>query len=232
MNRLRLQLLAGCVLAAGFAASAAQAEVTTAASIGVFSDYRLRGVSLSDKKPVLQGSLEAGVPVSDSVSLFAGVWASSLDKDAGFGASETDWYAGAKGTIGKIGWSAKYLRLVYYDAKGLDFDQYAAEVTFPVGPLGGAIGVVHDEYTPGHSTYLYGAASYAFPDTPFAVKGTLGYEDGTSYNDKINWGIGASYTYQKITVGLEYQDTNRTVPGSTGKNLAGSTAVFSVTSAF
>ena len=225
-------MLTAAVLAAACTAGAAHAQVTTAATVGVFSDYRLRGVSLSDKKPVLQGSVEAGLPISDSVSLFAGVWASSLDKDAGFGASETDWYGGAKGTIGNIGWSAKYLRLVYYDAKGLDFDKYAGELTFPVGPLAGAVGVVHDEYTPGHSTYVYGSAAYTFPETPFAVKGTLGYEDGTSFNDKINWGLGVTYTYQKLAFGLEYQDTNRTVPGSTGKNLAGSTAVFSITSAF
>jgi uncharacterized protein (TIGR02001 family) len=228
-----MQWAAAAVLAAASMAGAAQAEVTTAATVGVFSDYRLRGVSLSDRKPVLQGSLEAGLPINEAISIYAGVWASSLDKDAGFGASETDWYGGAKGTVGKVGWSAKYLRLVYYDAKGLDFDQYAAEVTFPVGPIGGAVGMVHDEYTPGHSTYLYGSASYAFPDTPFAMKGTLGYEDGSGYNDKINWGLGATYTYQKLAFGLEYQDTNRTVPSSNGKhNLAGSTAVFSITSAF
>jgi uncharacterized protein (TIGR02001 family) len=226
------------LLAAGAAASlcavagAAQAEVTTAASIGAYTDYRLRGVSLSDKTPVMQGSLELGLPVSEDVSLYAGVWGSSLDKDAGFGALETDWYVGAKGKIGEIGWSAKYLRLVYYDEKGLDFDQFAGEVSFPVGPVSGAVGVVYDSYTPGDSTYLYATAGYAFPDTPFSVKGTLGYEDGTFYDDKVNWGLAATYTYDKFAFTLEYIDTDTTVPSATGKNLGDSTVVFSVSSAF
>jgi len=233
MNTLRTYLAATAALVAlGATASAAQAEITTAASVGVYTDYRLRGVSLSDKEGVLQGSVEGGVPINENFSLFAGVWASSLDTQAGFGAVETDWYVGAKGKVGDIGWSAKYLRLVYYDADGLDFDQFAGEVTFPVGPISGAVGVVYDSYTPGDSTYLYATAGYAFPETPFAVKATLGYEDGTFYNNKMNWGLGVTYTYKSITLGAEYIDTNRKVLTSTGKDLGDSTVVFSISSAF
>lgn len=231
--KLRQYLLAAASMAVFCGATAAQAEVTTAASVGAYSDYRLRGVSLSDKRPVMQGSIELGLPVTENVSVFVGVWGSSLDEDAGFGALETDYYVGAKGKVGELGWSAKYLRLVYYDADGLDFDQYAGELTYPLGPISGAVGFVHDEYTPGHSTYLYASAGYTFPDTPFAVKGTLGYEDGTFYDDKINWGLGVSYTYKNVTAGLEYQETNRDVffP-ATGKDLGDGTVVFSLTSAF
>ncbi len=233
-----MKSLKTCLLAATVAASlsavagAAQAEVTTAGSIGLYTDYRLRGVSLSDKAGVMQGSLEFGLPVSENLSLFAGVWGSSLDEDAGYGALETDWYIGAKGSAGDIGWSAKYLRLVYYDATGLDFDQFAGEVTFPVGPVSGAVGVVYDSYTPGDSTYLYAAAGYAFPDTPFSVKGTLGYEDGTFFDDKINWGLAATYTYDKFAFSLEYIDTDTKTLTSSGDNLSGSTVVFSLSSAF
>lgn len=228
----------GCLLAAAAAASlsgvagAAHAEITTSGSVGAYTDYRLRGVSLSDKTPVMQGSLEFGLPVSENVSLFAGVWGSSLDEDAGFGALETDWYIGAKGSVGDIGWSAKYLRLVYYDAKGVDFDQFAGEVTFPVGPVSGAVGVVYDSYTPGDSTYLYATAGYAFPETPFSVKGTLGYEDGTFYDDKVNWGLAATYTYDKFAFTLEYIDTDTEVLTGTGKDLADSTVVVSLSAAF
>lgn len=233
MTKLRKHLMAVAALAAlTGAAGAAHAEVTTAGSVGIFSDYRLRGVSLSDKEGVLQGSLEAGVPINDNVSLYAGVWASSLDVDAGFGAVETDWYVGAKGKVGEVGWSAKYLRLVYYDATGLDFDQYAVDVTFPIGPVSGGVGIVHDSYTPGDSTYVYASAGYTIPDTPVSVKGTLGYEDGTFYEDKLSWGLGVSYTYKSITIGAEYIDTDTEVLAPTGKDLGDATVVISLTSAF
>lgn len=229
-----LFLTAASALALTFAASAAHAEVYTAGSVGGFSDYRLRGVSLSEKNPVIQGSLEIGASVTENVSVFAGVWASSLDVDAagGFGSLETDFYVGAKGTSGDFGWSAKYLRLVYTDGVG-DFDQYAVEGTYPIGPLGGALGVVYDDYgVGGESTYVYTSLGYTFPDTPFAVKAGVGYEDGTYYDGKVNWSLGATYTFKKLVFGLEYIDTNEDLNGPSAKDIGGSTAVFSISSSF
>ncbi len=229
-----LFLTAASALVLTLAASAAHAEVYTAGSVGGFSDYRLRGVSLSEKNPVIQGSLEIGTSVTENISVFAGVWASSLDVDAagGFGSLETDFYVGAKGTAGDFGWSAKYLRLVYTDGVG-DFDQYAVEGTYPIGPLAGALGVVYDDYgTAGDSTYVYSSLGYTIPDTPFAVKAGVGWEDGAFYDGKTNWSLGATYTYKKLVFGAEYIDSDVDIDGPSEDDIGGSTVVFSVSSSF
>lgn len=216
-------------------AGAAHAEMKTSASIGAFSDYRLRGMSLSDKTAVMQGSIEASVPLSDSVSVFAGLWGSSLDKDAGAGALEADLYGGVAVTTGDISWKATYLRIVFPDDSpaDIDFDQYAASVSFPLGPIAGTLGVVHDEYNGGtQSTYVYASGGYTIPDTPVALKATLGFEDGDPFNEKWNWGLGASYTYKAVTFGVEYIDTDTKTLSATGKDLTDSTVVVSLTSAF
>ena len=235
MNCKKLALTFGAsVLALGLASTAANAqEFSTAASFGGYSDYRLRGVSLSDKEGVIQGSFDGTVKFSDSFSVFAGAWASSLDTEAGFGSLEVDFYAGAKGAIGDLSYKGTVLRLYYPDARGVDFDQYAFEVGYPIGPLSGAAGIVYDDYDPGQSTYLWASLGYTFPDTPFSVKALIGHEDGAyGFDDKVNYGLGVSYAFEKLSLNAEYIDTNKTVLGPTGKDLADGTVVLSITTAF
>jgi uncharacterized protein (TIGR02001 family) len=197
------------------------------------TDYRLRGASLSDKKPVIQGVVVADVPINDTFSLYGGVWGSSLDKDAGAGAMETDLYAGVQAKFDKVTVKARYLRLVFHDVKDLDFDQFEGSVAFPAGPLGMTVGSVHDEYNGGgHSTYGYARAGYAIPDTGVGLSGLIGYEDGSNWKSKVNWGLGATYTTGPVTFGAQYIDTNKFSPTSRGTNRAGSTVVFSVGGAF
>lgn len=226
--------LAGVALVsavAGFAAQAQADELPIKFSGGVtfLTDYRLRGASLSDTKPVIQGVVEANLPINESVSLYGGIWASSLDKDAGAGAMETDFYAGVKAKVGAVDLKARYLRLVFHDVKDLDFDQFEVGASVPAGPVGLGVGAIRDEYNGGgHSTYGYGVVTYAIPDTGIGLKALAGYEDGTNWDSKVNWTLGASYTTGPVTFAAEYIDTNRYSPASDGDNRAGSTVVFSV----
>jgi uncharacterized protein (TIGR02001 family) len=227
--------VAGAIALAFVAGAAHAEEIKTSASIGAFSDYRLRGISLSNETPVIQGSLDASYKINETFGVFVGAWGSSLDKDAGAaGALEADLYFGATADFGDVDVKATYLRILFPDADPFDtdFDQYALAVNFPVGPVGGTVGVVHDEYKGGlSSTYYYVSGAYAFPDTGFAVKGSLGYEDGDTFKEKTNWGLGASYTYKTLTFGAEYIDTDQELIVA-GEDMADSTVVLSITSAF
>lgn len=199
----------------------------------LLTDYRLRGASLSDKEPVIQGVVQAEVPLNETLSLYGGIWASSLDKDAGAGAMETDFFAGVIGKFDNVTVKARYLRLVFHDANGIDFDQFEIGASMPAGPLNLGIGAVHDEYNGGgHSTYGYARAGYSIPDTGVGLSALVGYEDGTGWDSKINWGLGATYTTGPVTFGAEYIDTNKFAAASNGKNRAGGTVVFSVGGAF
>ncbi|HRI19242.1 MAG TPA: TorF family putative porin, partial [Burkholderiaceae bacterium] len=58
-------------------AAAAEAESPWAftANLGLFSDYRFRGISQTDKKPALQGGFDLG----HSSGLYVGNWNSNVD---------------------------------------------------------------------------------------------------------------------------------------------------------
>lgn len=207
-------------------AMAQDEPVSVSGNVGFYSDYRLRGASLSDRQPVIQGGVEASAAVTEKISLFAGVWGSSLDKDAGAGAMETDLYVGAQGKIGDATLRARYLRLVFHDADNIDFDQFEIGLSAPVGPATLGVGSVHDAYNGGgHSTYVYSSASAPIASTGITAKALVGYEDGTNWDSKVNWQLGASYAAGKFVVGADYVDTNATSPASSGKNRAGSTVV-------
>lgn len=224
-----LGLMAAVGAAAGFSAPAMADDglpfdLTGGATF--LNDYRLRGASLSDTKPVLQGSVEASVPLTQNLSAFAGAWGSSLDKDAGAGAMETDLYGGLQGNLGKLGFRVRYLRLVFHDVQGLDFDQYEGKLTAPLGPVDMAAGVIRDERPgPAHSTYVYTSGSVPIAKTGFAVKALVGYEDGTFWDSKVNWSLGASFARGHFIIGADYIDTNKFAPASNGDNRAGATVV-------
>src|SRR4051812_21759835 len=109
----KLALSVGAALAVLTAAGAAQAEVTTSGMVGAFSDYRLRGQSLSNLTPVMQGDMEIATDLAPGVKAFAGVWGSSLDKEAGAGALEVDLYGGLSGTVGGFDWKTTYLKIKF-----------------------------------------------------------------------------------------------------------------------
>lgn len=235
MNTWKKAFLAGAATLTGMTGLAAQAHaegVVFSGGVTLLTDYRLRGASLSDRKPVIQGVVQADIPLDDTFSIYGGVWASSLDKNAGAGAMETDLFIGAKAKLGDVALRARYLRLVFHDdapAK-IDFDQYEIGANVPVGKdLTLGAGAIHDEYNGGgHSTYGYASAAYAIPDTGIGVNGLIGYEDGSNWSSKVNWALGATYTTGPVTFGAQYIDTNKFSPTSRGTNRAGSTVVFSV----
>jgi conserved hypothetical protein, proteobacterial len=237
MKHLRKIALAGAALAGGLTGLSGQAHaegvVKFSGGAGFYTDYRLRGASLSDTKPVIQGVVEAEVPLNDTFSVYGGIWGSSLDKDAGAGAMETDFYAGIKAKVGDVTMKARYLRLVFHDANDIDFDQFEVGVSAPVGPVSLGVGAVHDEYNGGgHSTYVYTSAGYKIADTGIGLNALVGYEDGTGWDDKVNWQLGATYTTGPVTFGAAYIDTNKFSANSYGKNRAGSTVVGSISAAF
>jgi uncharacterized protein (TIGR02001 family) len=65
------------------------------------TNYDLRGVSQSHRKPAVQGYFELDYTATDWLKLYAGVWGSSLW--TGFADMETDFTAGARLTFGNFG---------------------------------------------------------------------------------------------------------------------------------
>ena len=183
-------------------------------NIGVASDYRFRGISLSDRDPALQG----GVDISHDSGLFAGAWATTIAEYAGSDV-ELDLYAGYAGRTGGLEYSASAYYYVYpggNDGNYLEFQ----------GVVGKTIGPAHFEaviaYTPNQAhaddnLYLGAGASIGVPNTPFTVNIRGGRENG-GYDNKWDWETGISYSREWLTVSAAYVDTNYSGINEAGRN--------------
>ncbi|HMN78051.1 MAG TPA: TorF family putative porin [Burkholderiaceae bacterium] len=235
------------------AAAAAQSPWAFSANIGLFSDYRFRGISQTDRKPALQG----GFDLAHSSGLYAGNWNSNVDSALFNGANlEMDFYGGYKHAFdGGFGLD---LGVIYY--------YYPNSGSSPVGStridntelyIGASYGPVSLKYnyavsdffgTPDSSGSSYLDAGFAYDlGHNFGLVAHYGYQwlrggavvtqiDGSTANNISDWKLGLTYTIDGWVIGLAYVATNRDLTGGTAaltnRNISGNTAVASVTKTF
>jgi uncharacterized protein (TIGR02001 family) len=229
MNKTKLALASLLTIASASAFSQAAApaapaptpEWTITGNAGLFSDYRFRGISQTDKKPAFQG----GFDVAHSSGLYAGNWNSNVDSALYSGANiEMDFYAGYKGAVADTGVGYDIGAIYYYypgsarnGAPGIDnkeiyvgasYGPVSAKVYVPIGDFFSAQRNFGGKSASG-SFYvdLSGAYDLANVGAPgFGVVAHIGYQDLrgaaklTPYNKTkaessyIDWKLGATYT--------------------------------------
>jgi uncharacterized protein (TIGR02001 family) len=252
---MRISLFALPLLTA--AAFAAQAQTAAPAAptpdwsftgnAGVFSDYRFRGISQTNKKPAFQG----GFDVSHSSGFYAGNWNSNVDSAFFNGANlEMDFYGGFKLPAGPVTLDFGVL-YYYYPGSG-------AGGTFKIDNtelyVGAAFGPVSVKYSHAitdffgiddskNSWYLEGNGSYDI-GSGFTLVGHLGYQKlknnarileigATSLaDDVVDWKLGVTYDLRGFILGASYIGTNRDLTGGTAslsnRNISDGTIVVSV----
>lgn len=211
-----------CLASPAFAQddTAAPSGITVTGNVGIVSDYRFRGVSLSGGDPAVQG----GVTATHDSGFYVGTWASSID-DGGsdfYGDVELDLFAGWSGDIAEgVGLD---LGLLYYaypsNAKGFDAEYFEPYVTLSgsLGPVTAKVGANYawDQDSLGGSDCLYLRTdlSAGIPQTPLTLSAHLGYTDGvlappllagTADDTGLDWSLGASATaLGRLTFGVAY----------------------------
>lgn len=205
---MKYTLLAAATFAAVTALPAAAQEtappkpVTVTGSVALVSDYRLRGVSQTDKEMAVQG----GITVAHESGLYGGVWASNLAGWGTFGGSnmELDLIGGYKHAVGG---GAIDVGLTWYmypgGASKTDFAEPYAKLSGTIGPVNLLAGVAYAPkqqalgkwYDSGASAqtgiydnpgkkndnlYLWGDFASAIPTTPLTAKAHIGYSKGNS----------------------------------------------------
>ncbi|TCM19477.1 uncharacterized protein (TIGR02001 family) [Novosphingobium sp. PhB165] len=222
-------LLAGSALAAtpAFADEAAPPkDFTVTGNVALTTDYRFRGVSLSNGDPAIQG----GITVSHKSGVYVSTWSSSIHGGDVYGDQELDLIAGWTGNVGGgLTLDGGILYYVYPSGHVGDANYWEpyASVSYAVGPAKLKAGLAYAWKQKGlldndgfHSDnlYLYGNIDFAVPKTPVTISGHLGYTDGVlspcyycagtrSFNDKtgMDFSIGASMTvYGPLSVGVSY----------------------------
>lgn len=214
------------------------------------SDYVLRGISQSNRKPAVQGYFELDYTVNDWLKLYAGVWGSSI---AGYFANaEIDPSAGARLTFGNFGLDLGYVYYYYPDGKNVpggtgygSYGEFYAKPSYKVADWLTLSGVIdggnqfNDGYmiTGSKTAYYYsGAATITLPWTPMGVTISLNPEVGrqvvecTGCVSYTYWDVGLVFNYKAATLDLRYWDTNKhgtfiSPVAYSAKDLAGSTFV-------
>jgi uncharacterized protein (TIGR02001 family) len=245
-NLLGMSALAlAAVSAPAFAQDAAPAsDFTVTGGATLVTDYRFRGISQTDKRFAVQGTLT----VSHSSGFYASVWGSSIDDYiANGGDQEIDLIAGYSKAFGSITVDGGVLYYYYPGSGGIttDFFEPYASVKTTYGPVTAKVGVAFAPkqhalaYVGGANArednlYVYGELSGAVG--PIALTSHLGYSHGPSYltigKNYWDWNVGASYTWNHLTFGVSYVDTNKDALSPSGRNISKAGVVGSVGVAF
>jgi uncharacterized protein (TIGR02001 family) len=186
------------------------------ASLSVTSDYRDRGLSLSNRNPALQGE----VTVTHRRSgLFATAFASTVAEDGG---ADTEIAAtlGITRPIGRWTVGVGITGTFYPGDPGTASYEVQAVAERPIGQ--GKWGV-ELAYSPEQANlggedniYLGTFAEMPIGDLPLSIYGTIGVEHGEGGNRKIDWSVGTEVELGNFALDLSYIDTARAgaEPGS------------------
>lgn len=204
----------------GESAEEAASPFTITGSVGVVTDYRFRGVSLSGGDPAIQG----GATITHASGFYVGTWGSSID-DGGsdvYGDVELDLFGGWSGSLAEgVGLDVGLLYYAYpANAAGVDaeyFEPYAT-LSGTIGPLQAKLGVAYaweqDSLGGEDNLYVFTKLSTGIPGTPVTLNAGLGYTDGvlappflagTTDDSGFDWTIGASLTVLgSASLGVSY----------------------------
>ncbi|AGH49681.1 MULTISPECIES: TorF family putative porin [Sphingomonas] len=240
MRKILLGLPALALFAASAPAFAGGTEpiegITISGGITGVTDYRFRGVSLTDKDLAIQPTLT----ISHKSGFYVGTWMSNLKDSYTYGSWETDLYAGWTGEVGAgITVDAAVLYYTYLDGRGdSDYFEPYVSASYTIGPVTAKAGVnwaISSNATGNEDWfYSYGQLSAAIPSTPITVTGKFGHQELGNYaHSYSDWSLGASATFGVITAGVTYSGTNiKGIRPYAEPRLADDAVVFSLGVAF
>jgi uncharacterized protein (TIGR02001 family) len=249
-TKLALAALAACSMSA-FAADAPKSDWTITGNAGLFSDYRFRGISQTNKKPAFQGGFDIG----HASGFYVGNWNSNIDSAFFNGSNlEMDFYGGYKMPLGDFTLDAGAL-YYYYPGSG-------AGGTFKIDNtelyVGGAFGPVSLKYSHAVSDFFgipdsknswYLDASMAYDlGSGLGLVAHVGYQKlkgnarvvemgSSSLEDSIlDYKLGVTYDLSGFLLGAAYVATNRDLTGGTAalsnRNISDGTVVVSLSKTF
>jgi len=190
----------------GAAAEADAGGFDISATATIVSDYRFRGISLSNRDPAAQGSLDVTIG-----GFYAGVWLSSIARFADTHV-EADLYAGYAGEAGPIEYEVGAIAYLYPGGDGTgNVYEATGSLAYNIGPAQARLRVNYapdQENLAGDNLYLSGEGRFSIPATPVTLFGQVGRERGSFYGRKWDWSFGLEATHGPFTASLGYFDTD------------------------
>jgi uncharacterized protein (TIGR02001 family) len=255
MTRSRTLSFVATVLALGSSQAFAQTELpydwSMTANAGLFTDYRFRGISQTNKNPAFQG----GFDFAHKSGFYVGNWNSNVDSSLYNGANlEMDLYGGFKGSFDAFSYDIGAL-YYYYPGSGVGgsnkLDHTELYVAGGFGPfsLKYSYGISDFFGIPDSKGAYYVDGTVTYPLTKeLSLVGHVGYQgglengarvpefDGSLRTSLTDWKFGVTYDLSGWILGAAYIDTNRSFTAGTAalenRDVANSTLLLSVTKSF
>lgn len=225
---MRVPFLAAWAIISASAAAADESRSAPEISgeVGLVSDYRWRGVSLTDNEPAFQGGVYIGHPTG----LYAGAWASAPAGNSG----DNELTLSAGGAFSLMGGDVD-LSVEQYLYPDLEDADYTNLVALYERPWGAWTARARFEYAPAQrhltdpSTYLAFETERPIGETGFTLTGHVGREEGSFTLDGGKWdySLGAHYQISAVSFSLAYIGTDENAPPGEG-DVYGAGPVFSV----
>ncbi len=214
--------------------TAPPSPITISGSAAILTDYRLRGISQTNKNAAIQGALT----IAHDSGFYIGTFASNLAGWGTFGGAnmELDGIVGYKHTYGN---ATADVGVTWYTYPGgfseSDVVELFGRLSGTAGPANLTAGVYYapkqtslgnfsnTSYSRGQrwdNLYLTGDGTVGIPNTPITAKAHIGYSkgnpglgpNGTSLSptgEYWDWMLGADVAaYKNITLGVAYIDTD------------------------
>lgn len=203
-------MLFAAVAAFGFAGSAMaqdEAGIKLTGEIGVVSDYRYRGLSLSGEDPAIQGGLTLELPQG----FYAGVWGSNIEDTDGADI-EVDLLAGYAFSAGGFDFDVGAVYYAYPGGDDLNYWEIPVSVSKSFDAFTGTVGLAYapeqDNLGNQDNTYFSVSGEYAPESWPVSLDGWIGYEDGAFADGKTDWALGVTKEFGPIGLSLHYVDSD------------------------
>ena len=184
--------------------------------LAAVSDYRFRGISLSDKDPAFQPSFT----VSHQSGLYVSAWGSNIAENDGDDI-EIDLIGGFAKTINEFDLDVNATYYTYPGAKDLNYVEFIGTVSHAVGPatIGGTFAYTPKQGDAAPRRGIYYAINGELPlaKSGISLTGSFGIEDNGFYRNKRDWSVGLSGEVLGFSLGAAYVDTAHTERDPLGK---------------
>ena len=207
-----MRLLAAAMIAGCWAAPAAASPFSGEAAL--VSDFRYRGVSLSDGNPALQAALNFEHPSG----FHANLWTSTLRRIGSIGHSEIDVTAGYEREIAKgLFFDLSATRYFYPSSGSENYSEGTATLTLEQGAASASLGL---SYAPPQRAlcdglgrrrgngYIFGQGGIALPRIPVTITASAGYERGAfdevRNGGKWDWSLDGEFERGPAKLALTY----------------------------
>jgi len=203
-------LLAAAALLPTLSPAAAQ---VVSGEAGIVSDYRYRGVSLSNGKPALQ----AGVELDGGAGFYLGGFGSWVPHGGGSAAVEADAILGWRTDVGALTLDGNVSWYHYPGTADCDYAEAAATLGWERGPTNVRAGMAWAprqanliDAAGRNSGNLYGSAGIeqGIAGTPISLSLAAGYEsgafDGAARGGKLDWQAGVTLSRGGFSLSANY----------------------------